>query len=137
MWFFCTSGSPYADFDAPQRQQCAALDAEIALDPRKYRLVLSQRLLASDDPPVRDAAVDVLPDLFAELRLVAHLLETLMSGSIRPITRVHVASEMPLGHRAARGICRAIASKPAGAAARAGKGRSTPSRRGIAACRVG
>ena len=49
--------------DAPQRQQRAALDAEILLDPREQRLVLPQRFLAGDDAPVRDAAVDVLPDL--------------------------------------------------------------------------
>ena len=62
-------------FDAPQRQQRAALDAEILLDPREHRLVLPQRLLAGDDAPVRDAAVDVLPDLLVEFRLIPHLLE--------------------------------------------------------------
>ena len=61
--------------DAPQRQQRAALDAEILFDPREQRLVLSQRFLAGDDAPVRDAAVDVLPDLLVEFRLLLHLLE--------------------------------------------------------------
>jgi len=50
-------------FDAPQRQQCAAFDAEILFDPREQRFVLLQRFLAGDDAPVRDAAIDVLPDL--------------------------------------------------------------------------
>jgi len=36
-----------------------------------------------------------LPDLLVELRLPLHLLNTDMSGSMRPITRVYVASEMP------------------------------------------
>ena len=62
-------------FDAPQRQQRAALDAEILFDPREQRLVLPQRFLAGDDAPVRDAAVDVLPDLLVEFRLLLHLLE--------------------------------------------------------------
>ena len=62
-------------FDTPQRQQRAALDAEILLDPRKQRLVLLQRFLAGDDAPVRDAAIDVLPDLLVEFRLLLHLLE--------------------------------------------------------------
>ena len=62
-------------FDAPQRQQRAALDAEFLFDPCKQRFVFLQRLLAGDDAPVRDAAIDVLPDLFVEFRLVPHLLE--------------------------------------------------------------
>ena len=60
---------------APQRQQRAALDAKILFDPREQRLVLPQRLLAIDDAPVGDAAVDVLPDLLVELRLPLHLFE--------------------------------------------------------------
>src|ERR1700748_2254881 len=63
------------------------------LDPREQRLVLSQRLLAGDDAPVRNAAVDVLPDLFVEFRLVAHLLE---HGHVR----------RDVGHRAVPGRLR-------------------------------
>ena len=61
--------------DAPQRQQRAALDAKILLDPREQRLVFFQRFLAGDDAPVGDAAIDVLPDLLVELGLLLHLLE--------------------------------------------------------------
>jgi hypothetical protein len=62
-------------FDAPQREQRAALDPEILFDPRKQRFVLPQRFLAGDDAPVRYAAIDVLPDLFAEFGLLPHLPE--------------------------------------------------------------
>ena len=62
-------------FDAPQRQQGAALDTEILFDAREQRLVFLQRLLAGDDAPVRGAAVDVLPDLLVEFRLLLHLPE--------------------------------------------------------------
>ncbi len=62
-------------FDAPQRQQRAALDAVIPFDPREQRLVFPQRFLAGGDAPVGDAAIDVLPGLLAELRLVPHLIE--------------------------------------------------------------
>ena len=68
-------GIAVSGFDAPQRQQRAALDPKILFDPRKQRLVLLQRFLAGDDAPVRDAAIDVLPDLLVELRLLLHLLE--------------------------------------------------------------
>ena len=61
--------------DAPQRQQRAALDAKILLDPREQRLVLPQRFLAGGDAPVRGAAIDVLPDLLVEFRLLLHLPE--------------------------------------------------------------
>ena len=62
-------------FDAPQRQQRAALDAVVLFDPRKQRLVFSQRFLAGDDTPFRDAAIDVLPNLLVELRLISQLIE--------------------------------------------------------------
>ena len=68
-------GIAIGGFNAPQRQQRAALDAKILLDPREQRLVLLQRLAAVDDAPVRDAAVDVLPDLLVEFRLLLHLPE--------------------------------------------------------------
>ena len=68
-------GIAVGGFDAPQRQQRAALDAEILFDPRKQRFILPQRFLAGDDAPVRDAAIDVLPDLLVEFRLLLHLLE--------------------------------------------------------------
>ena len=55
--------------DPPQRQQRAALDAKIMLDPREQRLVLPQRLLAGDDAPVRHPAIDVLPELLVEFGL--------------------------------------------------------------------
>src|SRR5262245_44638158 len=61
--------------DAPQREQGAALDAKILLDPVEQRSVLLQRDLAVDDAPVRHTAVDVLPGLLRELRLTADLLE--------------------------------------------------------------
>ena len=61
--------------DAPQRQQRAALDAKILFDPGEQRVVLAQRFLAGGDAPVRGAAVDVLPDLLVEFRLLRHLLE--------------------------------------------------------------
>src|SRR6185312_1039320 len=60
---------------APQREQRAALDAKILLDPRKQRLVVLQRDLAVDDAPVGNAAIDVLPGLLGELRLAPDLLE--------------------------------------------------------------
>jgi hypothetical protein len=62
-------------FDTPKSQQRAALDAEILFYPRKQRLVLLQRLLAGHDAPFGDAAIDVLPKLLVELRLVAQFLE--------------------------------------------------------------
>ena len=61
--------------DAPQRQQGAALDAEILFDPREQRFVLLQRRLAVDDAPVGHATIDVLPGLLGELRLARELLE--------------------------------------------------------------
>jgi hypothetical protein len=44
-------------------------------DAREQSTVMTQRFLASVDAPVGHAAVDVLPELFLELRLVAHLRE--------------------------------------------------------------
>jgi hypothetical protein len=73
-------GIAIGGFDAPQRQQRAALDAVVLLDPGKQRLVLLQRLAAFDDAPVRDAAINVLPDLFVEFGLVPKLLE---NGHVR------------------------------------------------------
>src|SRR3954453_2000261 len=60
---------------SPERQQRASLDAIILFDAREQRLVLPQRFLARNHTPVRYPAIDVLPDLFVELRLVTHLLE--------------------------------------------------------------
>ena len=68
-------GIAIGGFNAPQRQQRAALDAKILLDPREQRLVLLQRFAAVDDAPVRGAAIDVLPDLLVEFRLLLHLPE--------------------------------------------------------------
>ena len=102
-------------FDAPQRQQCAALDAEIMFDPRKQRLVLSQRFLAGDDAPVRYPSVDVLPDLLVEFRLVAISLNTVMSGAMWAMTRFQVASEIPLARARSRKPSR-HRSKPGGVA---------------------
>ena len=68
-------GIAIGGFNAPQRQQRAALDAKILLDPGEQRLVLPQRFAAVDDAPVRGAAVDVLPDLLVEFRLLLHLPE--------------------------------------------------------------
>src|SRR5207253_3077035 len=48
---------------------------KILLDAREQRLVLLQGFTAVDDAPVRDAAVDVLPDLLVEFRLLLHLPE--------------------------------------------------------------
>ena len=56
-------------FHAPQRQQRAALGAEIMFDPGEQCLMLPQGFLACDDAPVGDAAVDVLPDLLVEFGL--------------------------------------------------------------------
>ena len=61
--------------DTPQRQQRAALDAEVPLDAGEQRAMLAQRFLSRADAPVRDATIDVLPEFFLELRLVAHLRE--------------------------------------------------------------
>jgi len=61
--------------DTPQRQQRAALDAKVPLDPGKQCRVLPQCFLAGDDAPVRHPAIDVLPNLLAEFRLLLHLLE--------------------------------------------------------------
>src|SRR5262249_2894563 len=61
--------------DAPEREQGTTLDPEIPLDPIEQRYVGLQRLLAVDDAPIGNAPVDVLPDLFIELRLVVDLLE--------------------------------------------------------------
>ena len=44
-------------------------------DTAEQRFVLPQRFLAGDDAPVRNASIDVLPDLFVELRLAVHFLE--------------------------------------------------------------
>ena len=68
-------GIAIGGFNAPQRQQCAALDAKILLDAREQRVVLLQGFAAVDDAPVRSAAVDVLPDLLVEFRLLLHLPE--------------------------------------------------------------
>ena len=62
-------------FDTPQRQQRAALDAVIPFDPCKQRFVLLERFPAGDDAPVRDAAIDVLPDLLVEFGLLLYLPE--------------------------------------------------------------
>ena len=68
-------GIAVSGLHAPQREQRAALDAKFPFDPDKQRFVLPQRLLAGDDAPVRDAAIDVLPDLLVKLRLLLHLPE--------------------------------------------------------------
>ena len=101
-------------FDAPQREQRAALDAEILFDPRKQRLVLLQGFLAGDDAPVGDAAIDVLPDLFVEFRLVPHLPE-----------HGHVRLDMP--HRAVPGrlrnaLCQRTGAKIIAPLVEAGRG---------------
>ena len=62
-------------FDAPEREQRAALDAEILLDAIEQRRIPLQCHLAVDDAPVGNATVDVLPDLLGELGLIADLLE--------------------------------------------------------------
>ena len=102
--------------DAPQRQQRAALDAEILLDPREQRLVLPQRFLAGDDAPVGDAAIDVLPDLLVELRLLLHLLE---HGHVR----------LDAAHHAGPGRVRDAFCQCAGAKTRRAIGRSRAGRR--------
>ncbi len=45
--------------------------AIVALDALQQRRVFPRALLARDDPPVRDAPVEILPDLFLELGLIA------------------------------------------------------------------
>ena len=61
--------------DAPEREQRAALDAEVLFDAREQRFVLFQRELAVNDAPVGDAAIDVLPGGLGELRLGLHFPE--------------------------------------------------------------
>ena len=81
--------------DAPQREQRAALDAEIALDACEQRRVITQGFLAGDDAPVGHAAIDIFPEMFVEFRLCCICLNTVMSGSMWPIARTQVRSEMP------------------------------------------
>src|SRR5882724_5862243 len=49
--------------DAPKSEDHAALDTEILFDARQQRPVFLQPVLPSLDAPVRNAAVDVLPEL--------------------------------------------------------------------------
>src|ERR1700727_3858798 len=64
----------------PQSRRGAALDAEVWLYPGEQRLVFPERRAAVDDAPVRDPAIDILPEFFVELRLVSEFPE---DGHIR------------------------------------------------------
>ncbi len=61
--------------DTPQAEQEHAVDADIFFDARQQRGVLLGLFPALGQAPIGDAAVEILPDLFLELRLVADLLE--------------------------------------------------------------
>ena len=116
MWFCCTSGSPIGRLDAPQRQQRAALDAEIA-----SRCARAAPRCSSRDPcrlMMRQSETRRL--MYCQscswnsgwLRIC---LNTLMSGSTRAIARCQVAAEMPFAMARARKPSR-HSSKPGGAA---------------------
>ena len=44
MWFFCTTGSPNVELDAPDAEHDRALDAEILFDAVKQRRVFLRLL---------------------------------------------------------------------------------------------
>ena len=60
--------------DAPEAEQRAALDVVVLFNAVKERGIFLRLLLALADAPVGDAAVKVLPDLFAEFRRFESLL---------------------------------------------------------------
>jgi hypothetical protein len=62
-----------ARLDPPQRQHGVAIDAVFALDAREQRRKFLGARLAGDDAPVGDAAIDILPQRFAEFGLGADL----------------------------------------------------------------
>ena len=90
-------------FDAPQRQQRAALDAEILLDPREQRLVLLAALPCRSMMRQSEARRLMYCQICSwNSGCFCICRNTLMSGSMRPITRVQVASEMPFASARAR-----------------------------------
>ena len=68
-------------FDAPDAEHDRALDAEIPFDAGKQRRKFLGLLLAGDDAPVGDPAVEILPELLVEFGLIA---DRLKPGGVRP-----------------------------------------------------
>src|SRR5712691_12242860 len=58
-------------FDAPQPEHHRAFDPVVLLDAGEQRRVFLRLLLAGDDAPVGDAAVEILPELLVEFGLRA------------------------------------------------------------------
>ena len=58
-------------FHAPQAEHDERVDAVIALDAREQVAMFAGALLAGPDAPVRDPAVEILPNLLVELGLLA------------------------------------------------------------------
>ena len=58
-------------FDAPDAKHEGGFDAEIALNARKERCIFFRFDFACLDPPIRGRAVEILPELLIELRLIA------------------------------------------------------------------
>jgi hypothetical protein len=55
----------------PEAEQDRGRDAEILLQPCEQGACLAQAFLAGCDPPIGDAAIEILPELLAEFRLRA------------------------------------------------------------------
>src|SRR5262249_27962475 len=58
-------------FDAPQPEHHRALDAVVLLDAGKQRRVFLRLLLAGDDAPIGNAAIEILPEFLVEFGLRA------------------------------------------------------------------
>ena len=58
-------------FDAPDAEHEEILDAEITRNARKQRCIFFRFDFARLDPPIRSRAVEILPELLIELRLIA------------------------------------------------------------------
>ena len=89
-------------FHAPQPEQGDRRDAVILLDAREQRRKFLGALLAVGDAPFRDAAVEILPELFAEFRL-------------RALQREHAHVGLQAAHHAVIGRLRNPARPGAGA----------------------
>jgi hypothetical protein len=67
-------------FDAPDPEHEGRLDAEIALNARQQRCVFFRFGFAGFDPPIGRGAVEILPELLVEHRLIADRVQSCHVG---------------------------------------------------------
>jgi hypothetical protein len=132
-----------ARLHAPQRQHDVAVDAVIVFNAGQQRGMLLRPRLAGDDPPVRNAAVEVLPQLFVELRLGSDLPIDRRVGLDRQDPRIgrlrNPARQRPRAERVAPLLERAMRALRCGRArqGRGGAGQNSTGERGARSLQEG